>query len=195
MIGNEKLQQTRLWDPKRTNGPRVSRVLLGRRPMDESRRRRRPVWRRARNGQPRRSGSPTSATRGAWTFDGKTWVDDATALLAGLIAGRSPPHEPAGQDCGVRLRDLDHDGVCELLVSNDQATGGLCNSTRQATRLEASWRANCPRGRRSSTPRDATPACGLSTSTKTAMTTSFFPTNALFDRSVSRAGPRAGRAA
>ncbi|MDP6446522.1 MAG: FG-GAP-like repeat-containing protein, partial [Pirellulaceae bacterium] len=59
-------------------------------------------------------------TRGAWAFDNGRWTADRR-LLAGLEAdGAAISTIRDGLDRGVRLRDLDNDGRCELLVSNDQ---------------------------------------------------------------------------
>ena len=55
---------------------------------------------------------------GGWHFDGGRWVEDAT-LLAGLEIDGDPVFTSRqGVDRGVRLRDLDGDGVCELVVAN-----------------------------------------------------------------------------
>jgi putative membrane-bound dehydrogenase-like protein len=60
----------------------------------------------------------------AWTFDGHQWTDDK-ALLAGLELDGKPVFtaiaKSDGQiiDRGVRLRDLDGDGRCELIVGNE----------------------------------------------------------------------------
>jgi putative membrane-bound dehydrogenase-like protein len=60
----------------------------------------------------------------AWTFDGHQWTDDK-ALLSGLVLDGKPVftavRKSDGQiiDRGVRLRDLDGDGRCELLVGNE----------------------------------------------------------------------------
>ena len=64
--------------------------------------------------------------RNAWTFREGKWTSD-DALLAGLSivppGGAAKDAAPidtgsAGRDRGVRLRDLDRDGVCELIVAN-----------------------------------------------------------------------------
>ncbi|MEX0794213.1 MAG: polysaccharide deacetylase family protein, partial [Pirellulaceae bacterium] len=53
---------------------------------------------------------------GAWRFDGTTWQAD-DHLLEGLMLGEEPlmlAH--AGIDAGIRLRDLNRDGNCELIA-------------------------------------------------------------------------------
>ncbi len=60
------------------------------------------------------------STVGAWSFDGEGWVA-APELLRGLeLAGQPLFTRRNGVDQGVRLRDVDGDGVCEVLVSNDR---------------------------------------------------------------------------
>src|SRR5205823_4801263 len=61
----------------------------------------------------------TEKTRGAWTFTDGRWVEDRS-LLDGLELDDKPIlFASEGRDRGVRLRDLDGDGVCELIVGND----------------------------------------------------------------------------
>lgn len=56
---------------------------------------------------------------GAWQFDGKKWVSNLD-LMAGLELAGQPVHTNIeGRDQGVRFRDFDKDGRCELIVSND----------------------------------------------------------------------------
>src|SRR5262249_23668931 len=69
---------------------------------------------------------PGAPRSGAWHFDGKEWKEDAL-LLEGLRLGK---HEIftsvdiAGTiDAGVRLRDRDGDGICELIVSRNGLQG------------------------------------------------------------------------
>lgn len=58
-------------------------------------------------------------TRGAWRFHQGAWVAD-DSLLRGLEIDGSPVLATVdGIDRGVRFRDLDADGSCELLVAND----------------------------------------------------------------------------
>jgi putative membrane-bound dehydrogenase-like protein len=56
---------------------------------------------------------------GAWLLDGQQWVEDKL-LRAGLELDGQPIHTKVGRDLGVRFRDIDHDGVCELIVSSEK---------------------------------------------------------------------------
>lgn len=58
------------------------------------------------------------AVRGVWRFDGDGWKRD-DALQVGLQVDGEPLHTAVnGRDHGVRLRDVDGDGFCEVLVGN-----------------------------------------------------------------------------
>jgi putative membrane-bound dehydrogenase-like protein len=122
VIGNDKVQQTRLWSPKSKSW------VVGEFPTR--------LVKRDRGGSScdlgerfgvfRPDGHATMMLRnqskvlpaGAWHFDGRGWVAEP-ALLAGLEVGGKPFYTGlVGEDYGVRLRDLDKDGCCELLVSN-----------------------------------------------------------------------------
>jgi hypothetical protein len=107
VIGNGKVQQTRLWSPKErkwitTDFPAPLVTGDG---QDAS----------GRFGVVRPDGRVSLLLRnesisGAWHFDGARWVEDRS-LLTGLN-GKS--------ERVVRLRDLDGDGRCELIVSSDK---------------------------------------------------------------------------
>ncbi len=112
VIGNEKVKQTRRWSPK-------SRTwTIGDFPLSL-------VNSGARFGVIRADGSASllvqdESVAGAWHFTEGKWVEDK-ALLAGLeVEGRKIFTREKGQDRGVRLRDLEGDGCCELIVSNDR---------------------------------------------------------------------------
>ena len=55
---------------------------------------------------------------GLWHFDGKRWVEQPDGLAGLEIDGQPVFTNRQGRDQGVRLRDLDNDGRCEVLVSN-----------------------------------------------------------------------------
>ena len=110
VIGNETLHQTRRWDPGRT------RWATSGFPEDLTRK-------GVQFGIVRPDGKASMLIRderhaAAWDFDGETWIE-ALALLRGLDhGGELIATANQGVDRGVRLRDIDHDGRCELLASN-----------------------------------------------------------------------------
>ncbi|MFO7904885.1 MAG: FG-GAP-like repeat-containing protein [Pirellulaceae bacterium] len=54
-------------------------------------------------------------TAGLWHFDGQQWIEDPQGLKG--LERDGPVHTSlAGGDKGARLRDLDGDGVCELII-------------------------------------------------------------------------------
>jgi hypothetical protein len=55
---------------------------------------------------------------GLWHFDGTGWVKDAKGLDGLDVSGPLLTNK-AGLDRGVRLRDIDADGICELIAGND----------------------------------------------------------------------------
>ncbi len=55
-------------------------------------------------------------TQGAWHFDGRNWIEDKS-WDAGLELDRT--RLKVQRDAGLRLRDIDRDGRCELLVGNE----------------------------------------------------------------------------
>ena len=61
----------------------------------------------------------------AWTFDGTNWFDDKSLLTGLMIEGKPVVtcrgnRQTGRSDNGVRFRDLDNDGRCELIVSNEK---------------------------------------------------------------------------
>ena len=73
----------------------------------------------------------TEQFSGAWTFDGTHWKEDR-ALLSGLrIDGKAVLTSRSGKDQGVRFRDVDGDGSCEVFVSNTNQNGLLSWDTDQ----------------------------------------------------------------
>ncbi len=120
VIGNEQVQKTRIWEPKEqkwleTGFPtKLTAMDAGGNHVDAG----------VRFGLITPDGLPVmlvrnDTTAGAWRFDGKQWVPEAS-LLQGLELNGQPIFTSRnGHDRGVRLRDVDNDGVCELIVGNE----------------------------------------------------------------------------
>jgi putative membrane-bound dehydrogenase-like protein len=122
VIGNDKLLQTRIWSPESKSwieGDFPVRIVE----TNAGGRRKRETG--VQFGVLHSDGQACFLIRneeqaGAWQFDGKKWNSNID-LLAGLeLDGQPVPTNLEGRDQGVRFRDLDKDGRCELIVSNDQ---------------------------------------------------------------------------
>jgi putative membrane-bound dehydrogenase-like protein len=120
VIGNDRVQKTRVWSPGakkwiETSFPvkLVSTDGAGRR-HDLG----------VRFGVMTTNGNAAIIVRnesvaGAWIFDGAQWVEKP-ALLNGLELNGEPVYTSRGnRDRGVRLRDVEHKGVCNLIVGNE----------------------------------------------------------------------------
>jgi putative membrane-bound dehydrogenase-like protein len=136
VIGNQAVRKTRLWDPERRRWRELGFPV-------------RLVGTDA-NGTVHSSGvrfgvlqtngfasllvrSDTAV--GGWHFDGSWWIEDPW-LWAGLEAsGQAVSTAIQGRDRGVRLRDVDHDGTCELLVANE-----VQNALFRWSALERTWK-------------------------------------------------------
>ena len=119
IIGNAKVQKTRLWSAERSTwveGPLPVKLI-------ERQAERADIDSGVRFGVVRRDGAASMICRsrgqsGGWHFQDGAWVEDPT-LLRGLEIDGEPIYTALeGIDQGVRLRDLDKDGICELIVSN-----------------------------------------------------------------------------
>ncbi|MEE2947723.1 MAG: PVC-type heme-binding CxxCH protein [Verrucomicrobiota bacterium] len=126
VIGNVTTQQTRLWDPKAkrwNTSPFPIRLIQ----IDKDGNRSDAG---ARFGilQPNGNASVLISNNnisGIWHFDGSTWQKNK-ALSQGLaIGGQTIQTSIDGQDNGVRLRDTDNDGMCEIIVANQQSQAVL----------------------------------------------------------------------
>jgi putative membrane-bound dehydrogenase-like protein len=123
VVGNEKMRQTRLWLPRskvwgNTEFP-VQLVLEG-----------------LSNGTPKRfdggvffgilrpdgyaSILPQQMIHlGGWHFDGSRWVDVVEWTSGLKLIRRASPVTPEGTNRATYLRDLDRDGICEVIVCDD----------------------------------------------------------------------------
>ncbi len=122
VIGNETLRRTRLWSPedrKWIDGD-FPVVLVD---ADASGRRHDAG---VRFGVLRPDGNATLLVHnekiaGVWHFDGSKWVEDEQMLVGLELNGQSVMTDRGGRDQGVRLRDVDADGRCEVIVGNPAA--------------------------------------------------------------------------
>ncbi|MEX2185909.1 MAG: PVC-type heme-binding CxxCH protein, partial [Pirellulales bacterium] len=120
VIGNEHTRQTRIWSPK--SGKWIVSgfpVMLVQVAPDGTRR-----DAGARFGVIDKSGLPVvivrnESTAAAYAFDGERWVSRPDLLVGLQIDGKHVLTNADRRDRGVRLRDLNGDGVCELLVGNE----------------------------------------------------------------------------
>lgn len=137
VIGNGQLRRTRLWSPQ------TKRWVDGEFPVElisangaDSR------GRHAQFGTLGADGQTGLVVRdehgaGAWTFDGSQWIADPS-LMTGLDAAIHTNRE--GRDQGLRLRDLDGDGRCELLMANTTQQLALASQPGESwKRLPFAW--------------------------------------------------------
>jgi hypothetical protein len=117
VIGNPSVMQTRIWLPDEARWRTLS---FPARIVEDAAGTPRATG--LRFGVLRASGYASALVRnetnaGLWHFDGDDWSADAGGL-AGLTSDSPIATSIDGRDLGVRLRDLNGDGICELLVSN-----------------------------------------------------------------------------
>lgn len=117
VIGNENVQKTRIWNPKQQTWSESSfPTRLVSRPDSNG-----DQATRGRFGILNRQVVLLTLTpdeTSAWRFDGQAWVSDQL-LLSGLDMEQGKLFTlKQGVDQGVRFRDLNNDGECELIVSN-----------------------------------------------------------------------------
>ncbi len=113
VIGNERARKTRLWNPKQnawveTGFPtQVKGAQFGVL---------HPDGRAVAIKTVETSSQPDYS---AWHFENGTWLEDKSLLNGLKLAGQPVLTSRDGTDRGVRLRDADNDGRCELLVGNE----------------------------------------------------------------------------
>jgi hypothetical protein len=138
VIGNEQVQRTRLWRPRRqewVEGEFPVRLVEA----DAEGNRREAGVRFGVLGDDAHASLlvRNEETAGVWHFNGQKWIKDANGLRGLEIDGQPIFTSQKGRDLGVRLRDLDGDGRCELLVGNpaQQAVFGWSAEQRRWRRL------------------------------------------------------------
>src|SRR5581483_9706944 len=120
VIGNEHVLKTRIWNPKESTWIESSfptqlvSVDAGGNRHDSG----------VRFGVMSADGLPMMLVRnehvaGAWRFNGREWIEDATLLNGLELDGQPIFTSRENRDRGVRLRDVNQDGVCELIVGNE----------------------------------------------------------------------------
>jgi len=130
-IGNEKVRQTRIWSPQ------TRQWIVGDFPVEivsvDAQGNRRETGVRFcvfdKNGRASLL-VRNEKIAGLWHFDGSRWVPDSQGL-AGLEADGPVMTCSAGRDRGVRLVDLDRDGICELVVANERQNAAFCWSAER----------------------------------------------------------------
>ena len=119
VISNEHLRQTRVWDPQaerwNTSAFPVQLVQIS----DDGTR----TDAGARFGILQPDGNASffinnGSDNGIWHFDGETWVKDKAMLRSLEVLGQALKTTDGNRDNGVRLRDTDNDGICEIIVGN-----------------------------------------------------------------------------
>jgi hypothetical protein len=123
VIGNPSARQTRLWSPETRQWitadfpVEITRLDAEGNCCDDG----------VRFGVLREDGCASIVVRnervaGVWHFDGRRWVEDPHGLR-GLDLDGPVFTSREGRDQGVRLNDLDGDGICELVVGNADRQG------------------------------------------------------------------------
>ncbi len=117
VIGNGPVHKTRIWSPKTRSWETIGfpTELVTADGRDTG----------VRFGVLRSDGAASMLVRnenlaGAWHFAGDRWQKDADFFKGLEVDGKSVLTARQGHDQGVRLRDLDRDGSCELIVGNPQ---------------------------------------------------------------------------
>jgi len=126
VIGNPKLQQTRIWDPKKAawaTSPFPAQLVVSRDDAGKTQADKTQQDAGARFAVLRETGPSiviaNEAKRAAWTFDGKAWQEDRQLVENFALAGKPIQLANRGVDQGVRFRDLDGDGVSEGIIGSE----------------------------------------------------------------------------
>jgi putative membrane-bound dehydrogenase-like protein len=132
IVANERARKTRIWKPAAKSWTETDFPIAL--VMTDAQGNRDEVG--ARFGVLQRNGYASvlvanETTNSAWHFNGNQWLEDRS-LLAGLeIDGKPIRTRNHGKDPGVRLRDVDNDGICELIVANQNQNAVLAWSDKE----------------------------------------------------------------
>lgn len=110
LIGNQSTRKTRLWNAKTRAWTETEFPTS----VDG-----------VRFGIVRAAAKPVAFKGSLWEFDGQKWVEQRDLLKGLTIDGKPVMTVEDNRDRGVRFRDTDNDGQCELLVSNDKQNAVL----------------------------------------------------------------------
>ncbi|MGI9456606.1 MAG: PVC-type heme-binding CxxCH protein, partial [Aeoliella sp.] len=133
VVGNERIRQTRVWIPE------SRKWVVDEFPVPLVRGE--PSGLRTNNGVRfgviQKNGFATMLVRndevaGAWHWNGKGWQADDRLLRGLLVDGERVFTQWQGRDRGVRLRDVDSDGQCEIIVGNDSQSAVFAWSSESA---------------------------------------------------------------
>ncbi len=122
VIGNEQMLRTRRWRPGEQGWEESDFPL----PLVQQDERAQWIETGARFGVSRDDRAwllaCTETSRAAWRFDGERWVEAPERLRGLEIDGEPLLTARRGRDFGVRMRDIDGDGECEVLAASPRGS-------------------------------------------------------------------------
>lgn len=139
VIGNDQVRQTRLWSPATRSwivSPFPTQIVFDKGGLNLDFGVRFGIFRPDGHASFIQHCPDGGRRAGGWHFGEPNWIPDPS-LLARLHLDEPVFTAASGGDRGVRIRDLDGDGICEVLVSNhrQQAIFTLSPGENRWTRL------------------------------------------------------------